>query len=37
VPFQFTGNLNKHTLKLDRPQLTEKDIQELQKKLREKD
>jgi hypothetical protein len=25
------------TLKLDRPQLTEKDVKELQKKLREKD
>jgi arylsulfatase len=37
VPFQFTGKLNKLTLKLDRPQLTEKDIQELEKKMREKD
>jgi arylsulfatase A-like enzyme len=37
VPFKFTGKLNKLTLKLDRPQLTEKDIKELEKKMREKD
>jgi arylsulfatase A-like enzyme len=37
VPFTFTGKLNKLTLKLDRPQLTEKDIKDLEKKLREKD
>src|SRR5262249_31826486 len=28
VPFKFTGKLNKLTLKLDRPQRTEKDIRE---------
>jgi arylsulfatase len=37
VPFKFTGNLNKLTLKLDRPQLTETDIEALKKKMREKD
>src|SRR5260370_28626253 len=37
VPFKFTGKLNKLTLKLDRPQMTEADIKELEKKLREKD
>jgi arylsulfatase len=37
VPFKFTGKLNKLTLKLDRPKLTEADIKELEKKLREKD
>jgi arylsulfatase len=37
VPFKLTAKLNKLTLKLDRPQLTEKDIKELEKKLREKD
>jgi arylsulfatase len=37
VPFTFTGKLNRLTLKLDRPQLTEADIKELEKKLREKD
>jgi arylsulfatase len=37
VPFNFTGKLNKLTLKLDRPQLTEADIKELKKKLLEKD
>jgi arylsulfatase len=37
VPFTLTAKLNKLTLKLDRPQLTEKDIKELEKKLREKD
>jgi arylsulfatase len=36
-PFRFTGKLNKLTLKLDRPQLTEKDIKELEKKMLEKD
>jgi arylsulfatase len=37
VPFTLTAKLNKLTLKLDRPQLTEKDVKELEKKLREKD
>jgi arylsulfatase len=37
VPFKFTGKLNKLTLKLDRPQLTEADIESLKKKMREKD
>jgi arylsulfatase len=37
VPFRFTGKLNKLTLKLDRPKLTEADIKGLEKKLREKD
>jgi arylsulfatase len=37
VPFKFTGKLNKLTLKLDRPQLSEKDIAELKKKMLEKD
>jgi arylsulfatase len=37
VPFTLTAKLNKLTLKLDRPQLTEKDIKELEKKMREKD
>jgi arylsulfatase len=37
VPFKLTAKLNKLTLKLDRPQLTEKDIKELEKKLQEKD
>ena len=37
VPFKFTGKLNKLTLKVDRPQLSEDDIKELEKKLREKD
>jgi arylsulfatase len=37
VPFKLTAKLNKLTLKLNRPQLTEKDVQELRKKLREKD
>lgn len=36
-PFPLTAKLNKLTIKLDRPQLTDKDIQELQKKMREKD
>jgi arylsulfatase len=36
-PFKLTAKLNKLTIKLDRPQLTEKDIKELQKKLIEKD
>ena len=37
VPFTFTGKLNKLTLKLDRPQLSEKDIKELEKRILEKD
>jgi len=37
VPFKFTGKLNKLTLKLDRPQMTEADIRALEKKMREKD
>ena len=37
VPFTFTGKLNRLTLKLDRPQLSEKDIEELKKKMLEKD
>jgi len=37
IPFTLTAKLNKLTLKLDRPQLTEKDIKELEKKMREKD
>jgi arylsulfatase len=36
-PFKFTGKLNKLTLKLDRPTLSEADIKELQKKMLEKD
>ena len=37
VPFAFTGKLNKLTLKLDRPQLAEAQIEALKKKMREKD
>src|SRR5262249_6466117 len=37
VPFKLTAKLNKLTLKLDRPQLTEAEIKELEKKMREKD
>jgi arylsulfatase len=37
IPFTLTARLNKLTLKLDRPQLTKKDIEELEKKMREKD
>jgi arylsulfatase len=37
VPFKLTAKLNKLTIKVDRPKLTEKDIKELEKKLREKD
>jgi arylsulfatase len=37
IPFKLTAKLNKLTLKLDRPQLTPKDIAELEKKMREKD
>jgi arylsulfatase len=37
VPFTLTAKLNKLTLKLDRPQLSEADIKALEKKLREKD
>lgn len=36
-PFPLTAKLNKLTIKLDRPQLSEKDIKELEKKMREKD
>jgi arylsulfatase len=37
VPFKLTAKLKKLTLKLDRPKLTEKDIEELKKKMLEKD
>jgi arylsulfatase len=37
VPFKLTAKLNKLTLKLDRPQLTEKEIADLKKKMLEKD
>jgi arylsulfatase len=37
VPFQLTAKLNKLTIKLDRPQLSERDIEELKKKMLEKD
>jgi arylsulfatase len=37
VPFKLTAKLNKLTLKLDRPKLSEKDIKELEKKMLEKD
>jgi arylsulfatase len=36
-PFKLTAKLNKLTIKVDRPQLSEKDLQELKKKMREKD
>ena len=36
-PFPLTAKLNKLTIKVDRPQLSEKDIKELEKKMREKD
>jgi arylsulfatase len=36
-PFKLTAKLIKLTVKLDRPQLTEKDIEELKKKMLEKD
>jgi arylsulfatase len=36
-PFQLTARLNKLTIKVDRPQLSEKDIKELRKKMLEKD
>jgi arylsulfatase len=36
-PFKLTARLNKLTIKVDRPQLSEKDIKELEKKMREKD
>ncbi len=36
-PFNLTAKLNKLTIKIDRPQLSEKDIKELQKKMLEKD
>jgi arylsulfatase len=37
VPFPLTAKLNKLTIKLDRPQLSEKDMEELKKKMLEKD
>ncbi|HKI35108.1 MAG TPA: sulfatase-like hydrolase/transferase [Gemmataceae bacterium] len=37
VPFKFTGKLAKLTLKVDPPKLTEADIKELERKMREKD
>lgn len=37
IPFKFTGKLNKLTIKLDPPRLSEADIETLKKKLREKD
>jgi arylsulfatase len=37
VPFKFTGKFSRITLKIDRPKLTEADIKELEKKMREKD
>jgi arylsulfatase A-like enzyme len=36
-PFTLTAKLNKLTIKVDRPQLSEKDIEELRKKMLEKD
>jgi arylsulfatase len=36
-PFNLTAKLNKLTIKVDRPHLTEADIKELEKKMREKD
>lgn len=36
-PFTLTAKLNKLTIKVDRPQLSEKEIQELKKKMLEKD
>src|SRR5262249_22293771 len=36
-PFPLTAKLNKLTIKLDRPILSDKDIKELEKKMREKD
>jgi arylsulfatase len=37
VPFGLTAKLNKLTIKVDRPQLSHKDIAELKKKMLEKD
>jgi arylsulfatase len=34
-PFTFTGKLNKLTLKLDRPQLSPKDIQKLEEGMKQ--
>jgi hypothetical protein len=34
VPFKFTGQLNKLTLKIDRPQLTTQDIEKLRQAQR---
>jgi arylsulfatase len=36
-PFPLTAKLNKLTIKVDRPQPSEADIKELEKKMREKD
>jgi hypothetical protein len=36
-PFTLTAKLNKLTIKLDRPKLSEADIKEMVKKMREKD
>ena len=36
-PFKSTAKLNNLTIKVDRPKLSEKDIKELEKKMREKD
>jgi arylsulfatase len=36
-PFKLTAKLNKLTIKVDRPQLSEKDVAELKKKMVEKD
>jgi arylsulfatase len=36
-PFKLTAKLNKLTIKVDRPKLSEKDIEELKKKMLEKD
>jgi len=37
IPFKFTGKLNKLTVKIDRPKMTEADIKMLEKKMLEKD
>jgi arylsulfatase len=36
-PFTFTGKLNKLTVKVDRPKLSEADVKMLEKKMLEKD
>jgi arylsulfatase len=36
-PFKLTARLNKLTIKVDRPQLSEKEVEELKKKMLEKD